>query len=336
MPFRDLPADRKQILRTIDNKKDFLLKHPAPQGQASLSIEVSSAGTVVPAAARDYVVITTSAMMSAFGSLTTHRQSAAGGNFTTYIKDIATILTNYSGVDDAEKIRNFIIDMYTNFGTKYVVLGGDCDGAHGSQTISTRGCYALVNGGFPPDDDPDEYIPADLYFGCLDGTWNYDGDSLWGESNDGIGGGDIDWQSEVYVGRIPADNATEATRQINKIIAYETGTPPFKTLLVGEDLGWTNPWGGDRMDWVYGYMNSMPATKLYDKNGTWAKSTLLSHINSNTHNWLNHLGHGNPTWNMKLANADVASMTNTNYFFNYTEACYSGSIDGRWGGGLWF
>ena len=340
-PFRNLPADRKQILRTIDNKNDFLLLNPAPasQGQNSLSPEKSSGGAEIvrPAAARDYVVITTSAMISAFTNLTNHRQSAAGGSFTTHIEDIANILVTYSGVDDAEKMRNFIIDMNDNYGAKYVVLGGDCDGAHGTQTISTRGCYALVNGGSPPDDDPDHYIPADLYFGCLDGTWNNDGDSLWGESNDGVEGADIDWESEVYVGRIPANNATEATAQINKIIAYETGSPPYKTLLVGENMDSTPTWGGDRMDWVYGYMNSMPKTELYDRDhasNNWPKSDLLTHINSNNHNWLNHMGHANPTWNMKLANADVASMTNSQYFFHYTQACYSGSIDGRgWGPG---
>jgi len=334
MPSRNRPEDRKQILRTIDNKDDFLLQMPAVQGQKSKNIEESSALQDNPLALRDYVVITTAGMVAAFQALTNHRQSAAGGSFTTYIETISNIKNNYSGVDDAEKMRNFIKDMYTNYGTKYVVLGGDCDGVHGSQTISTRGCYALVNGGSPPDQDPDYYIPCDLYFGCLDGTWNNDGDSLWGESNDGVGGADIDWYSEVYVGRIPADNATEATAQINKIIAYETGSPPYKTLLVGEQLDATPTWGGDRMDWVHGYMNYMPNTKLYDKNGTWAKSNLLSHINSDTHNWLNHMGHGNPNWNMKLANNDVASMTNSQYFFHYTQACYSGSIDGRgWGPG---
>ena len=338
-PSRNLPADRKQILRNIDNKNDFLLLNPEPasQKQNSLSEEKSSAGEEIiwPTAERDYVVITTSAMISAFTNLTNHRQSTAGGNFTTHIEDIANILSTYPGVDDAEKMRNFIIDTYTNYGTKYVVLGGDCDGAHGTQTISTRGCYALTNGGYPPDDDPDHYIPSDLYFGCLDGTWNNDGDGLWGESNDGVGGGDIDWYSEVYVGRIPADNATEATNQINKIIAYETGSPPNKTLLVGEQMDSDPTWAGDRIDWVHGYMNSMPKTELYDRDHTsndWPKSDLLNHINSNTHNWLNHLGHGNPIWNMKLANADVASMANSRYFFLYTQACYSGSIDGRWWG----
>ena len=86
------------------------------------------------------------------------------------------------------------------------------------------------------------------------------------------------------------------------------------------------------MDWVYDGMKSMPKVELYDREGTWAKSDLLSEINSNSNDWLNHLGHGNRTWNMKLGNSDIASMTNTKGFFLYTQACYSGSIDGRtWG-----
>ena len=174
-------------------------------------------------------------MEAAFQALTDHRESAAGGNFSTYIETIENIRSNYSGVDDAERMRNFIIDMYNNYGDAVRVAGAVTAMApHGSQLISTRGC--LAGPIFTQDGAiTDSYIPADLYFGCLDGSWNNDGDNFWGESNDGIGGGDIDWYSEVYVGRIPADNASEATEQINKIIAYETGAPPFHTLPGGAE-----------------------------------------------------------------------------------------------------
>lgn len=325
VPFRNSPLDRKAILHSIDNKGDFLELYPPP-GRKSLSKEQASGSQSPSQGNREYVVITTSSLISAFTTLTDHRASAAGGSFTTHIENIANILAVYPGIDSAEKVRNFIIDMRNSHGTEYVVLGGDCDGLPASQAIPIRGCYAVVG------PHTDSYIPADLYFGCLDGTWNNDGDSLWGESNDGIGGGDIDWSSEVYVGRIPADSATEATTQINKIIAYETGNPPWKTLLVGEKLDSAPTWGGDRMDWVYSYMNSMPKTELYDRDhssNNWPKSNLLAYINLDNYNWLNHLGHGNPNWNMKLANADIASMTNNKHFFHYTQACYSGSIDGR-------
>ena len=29
------------------------------------------------------------------------------------------------------------------------------------------------------------YLPSDLYYSCLDGTYNYDGDDRWGEPTDG-------------------------------------------------------------------------------------------------------------------------------------------------------
>ena len=110
-----------------------------------------------------------------------------------YIEDIDV---HYPGIDLAEKMRNFIREMYTNHGTQYILLGGDSDGSPESQTIPTRLVYGQAG------DFTDYHIPSDLYFGCLDGSWNGDGDAFWGELYDGENGGDIDWFSEVYVGRV--------------------------------------------------------------------------------------------------------------------------------------
>ncbi|HAY39658.1 MAG TPA: hypothetical protein DCY53_10230, partial [Desulfobacteraceae bacterium] len=204
------------------------------------------------------------------------------------------------------------------------MLGGDCDGPPENQVIPTRGCYAHVG------DYTDAYIPSDLYFGCLDGSWNFDGDALWGEINDGINGGDIDWFSEVYVGRIPADDYTEAMNQINKIIAFETHDSPTNILLTGEELE-SSTWGGDRMDWLYSYMGSTPKTTLYDRNwedNNWPKSQLLTYINSNQFYSINYSGHSTIFSDIKLNNADIYTMTNDKYFFVYSQGCYAGSIDG--------
>jgi hypothetical protein len=214
--------------------------------------------------------------------------------------------------------------MYTHYGTQYVVLGGDCDGTSENQVIPTRGCYAQVSG------YTDSYIPSDLYFGCLDGSWNSDGDERWGEINDGINGGDIDWFSEVYVGRIPADNYTEAMNQINKIIAFETHSSPTKILLTGKELE-SSTWGGDRMDWLYSFMGSIPKTTLYDRtweDNNWPKSQLLTYINSNQYYSINYSGHSTIFSDIKLSNNDVHAMTNNKYFFVYSQGCYAGSIDG--------
>lgn len=325
MPFRNAFKDRKKILSTIDNGDDFLRRYPASQPLRPTGVSPITEGSSSTQGSRQYVVITTAAMAPAFQALTTYRASAAGGGYTTYIETIDTIDAVYSGIDLAEKMRNFIRDMYINYGTQYVVLGGDCDGPPEKQVIPTRGCYAQVG------DVVDASIPSDLYFGCLDGSWNGDGDARWGETNDGVDGGDIDWSSEVYVGRIPADDTTEAMNQITKIIAFETDNRPNKILLVGEKLE-DATWGGDRLDWLYDYMGSTAKTELYDRDwahNTWPASQLLTYINSNAYYWIDHVGHSGESYNMKLYNDDILSMTNNRYFFVYSQGCYSGSMDNR-------
>jgi hypothetical protein len=320
MPFRNSPIDREKILNTIDNTEDFIRFYKSTDNGVLTASEESSEA----AATRKYVVITTAELSPAFESLTAYRASSEGGGYTTYIEDIDDIAATYSGIDLAEKMRNFIKDMYTNYGTQYVVLGGDCDGPPEYQVIPTRGCYAHV------DNYIDANIPSDLYFGCLDGSWNSDGDEYWGEINDGINGGDIDWFSEVYVGRIPADDYSEAMNQINKIISFETHSIPAKILLAGEQLD-SATWGGDRMDWLYSFMGSIPKTTLYDRDwesNDWPKLQLLRYINSNEYSFINYSGHSTVFSDMKLTKDDIYKMNNNTYFFVYSQGCYTGSLDG--------
>jgi len=331
MPYRNSFEDSEKILNIIDNKDDFLKLSRVSENEMTAKFLSASEEPSAATDSRQYVVITTSELSPAFETLTAYRASAEGGGYTTYIEYIDDIAAIYSGVDLAEKMRNFIKDMYTNFGTQYVVLGGDCDGPPENQVIPTRGCYARVG------DYTDAYIPSDLYFGCLDGSWNSDGDDRWGEINDGIDGSDIDWFSEVYVGRIPADDYTEAMNQINKIIAFETHDSPTKILLTGEELEYLT-WGGDRMDWLYSFMGSTPKTELYDRSSAfynWPKSQLLTYINSNQFNSINYSGHSTIFTDMKLTNNDIYEMTNDKYFFVYSQGCYAGSIDGHYSDGTY-
>ena len=319
--FRNFDTDKESILSFIDNDSYFL------NNIYDLEIsKLNSTSSKLTDNERQYLIITTSDLEDYFQQLTTYRQSTAGGGFNTYIETVEYIDQNFSGRDLAEKIRNYIIYCYANHGTQFVVLGGDADGVQENQVIPTRGTYAVVGS------TTETYIPSDLYYGCLDGNWNYDGDALWGEANDGIDGGDIDWISEVYVGRIPADTATEVFNFITKIISYETGNNPHKTLLVGEQLDSTPTWGGDRMDWVYGYMNYMPNSQIYDRDwsgNNWSSAELISLINTNEYDWINHLGHANTWYAMKMYYTEVASLGNNVYSFIYTQGCYPGAFDNR-------
>lgn len=329
--FRNISTDNSMIIDEIDNKSDF---------------NTDLQPTAVIGEARQYIVITTAALELVYSKLTDFRSTYLGGGYTTHIETIENIEANYSGIDRAEKIRNYIIDSYNNNGTQFVVLGGDADGAMNEQMIPIRGTSSSVS------IYSDQNIPTDLYYGCLDGTWNSDNDNLWGEHNDGIAGGDIDWDSEVYVGRIAADNAIEANNHIDKIIAFETSaTHKDKALLLGQKLNSDPTWGGDRVDWVYEAMSpEVSVDKLYDRdlNGAgvannpdniWSKSDFVDMINSNEYLMLHHLGH---SWNggvmsmsVTESNDDMSLLTNSDFFFVYTQGCYSSSIDNKSSGGIY-
>jgi hypothetical protein len=239
------------------------------------------------------------------------------------------VLSQYQGVDDAEKIRNCIIDIYEQYATlEYVALGGD------DEILEHRG---LSFTGSETDHD----IAADLYFAALDGNWNNNGNSWYGEP------GEDDLVAELAVGRFPVDSPTEITNIVNKTLMYsrEPVTADLEeALMVGEDLGWT-PWGGDYKDevmngssmWGYttvGFPANFNVGTLYDRNGTWNPNQLIALLNGGLH-LLNHLGHSDVTYNMKLYTSSINNsvMTNNgvnhNFYILYSQGCYSGSFDNR-------
>jgi len=61
----------------------------------------------------------------------------------------------------------------------------------------------------------DDDIPADLYYSALDGTWNDDGDNLWGEI------GEDDLLPDVSVGRMSFSNSAELANILNKSMMYQ-------------------------------------------------------------------------------------------------------------------
>ncbi len=255
----------------------------------------------------------------------------------------------YDGADHQAEIRNFIKDAYENWGTEYVLLAGDGDGGSNfggerqEAIIPARGFYDSVNGGLIADAN----IPADLYYACLDGNFNYDGDGNYGEAHDGEGGGEVDLLAEVCVGRAPVDSTDEISEFVKKTLAYEGCTPGSGYLasacMLGEKL-WEGVYATSSMEDVrlgadkYGLLtkgfaefNSFltTSTKYDGAQPTWTANDLKTLINNGVH-ILNHLGHSNVGIVMKLYNADIDSLTNTNkYIFAYSQGCYAGAFDDR-------
>ncbi len=248
---------------------------------------------------------------------------------------VENIYTSYSGADNQEKIRNCITDYYQNYGISYVILGGDADPA--TPVVPHRGFYSNTEYGY---DDSD--IPSDMYFSCLDGNWNTNGNGYWGEP------GEDDLYAEVSIGRLCVDNATEIENSTHKLYMYQN-EPVIddieKALMIGELL-WDGIWGkmyktqietGGTFDGytTIGIGEEMAIEQLYEQDGNWSHSQVFAQYNTTGVNLLNHLGHCDVTYNMTMYNSDINTTNFQNngvtrgYAIEYSQGCYCGSYDNR-------
>jgi hypothetical protein len=173
--FRGQAADQRQAVRKVDNPA-VAKTYPAASG-GPRSYEL--------------LIITTSTLAPSFQPLMDYHN--AHGMPT----EIHT--TTEIGSSNPDNIRDYIRERYLNDGIEYVLIGADDD------VIAAKDLYVDTGEGYVATD-----MPGDLYFGCLDGTYNFDGDSRWGEPTDGDGGHDVDLVYDVYIGRACADNAADA------------------------------------------------------------------------------------------------------------------------------
>ena len=321
--LRNSPATERKIRRLAMN----------PEASKSYAYP---AGRTYPA--HDILLISNQALLPHFDSYIAFKESTGY-----LVKTVTTeyILSNFTGVDDQEKIRNCIIDSYANDGIEAVILGGDADPANASErVIPHRGMYVAM--GSYTDTD----IPADLYYSNLDGTWNDDGDNRWGEP------GEEDLYSEVSVGRICVDDATEILNMTNKLTAYQDApvvSDIEKALMIGESLDATT-WGGNSKDEIAngssnngfttaGIPGNFNISYLYERDGDWNRYDVFDQFNLTGVNLLNHLGHSNVYYNMKMNTSQFSSATFTNdgvsrgYVIGYSQGCYNGSFDNRGTGG---
>ncbi|MBC7080935.1 MAG: choice-of-anchor J domain-containing protein [Thermoplasmatales archaeon] len=317
--FRGIEEDREIVTKTVDNPRE-VLTYP-----------------LNPSHSCEYVIITTEALKNTPGTynFTTLMNSKIAKGMNATIVTVEWIYSNFAGVDNAEKIRNFIKWAYQEWHTQYVLLGGDAD--DGREVIPVRKLWVQTYAGGLTD-----YIPCDLYYACLDGSYNYDGDDKWGEPNDGEGGKEVDLRAEVYVGRAPVDNAVELANFVRKTLEYDTSEDSYlhNVLFCAEYIG-----GGGIADYGSSYKEEMrngsnangyytvgiPGDEyniitLYDSTTyTWSAGDLANVINSGIH-IVNHLGHASYDNVMRFYIPDVIQLRNTRYFILYSQGCFAGEF----------
>jgi hypothetical protein len=250
----------------------------------------------------EWVLITPESFVDSFEPL---RDWKLLKGYTTAIVTMEYINANYSGVDEAERIRNFIIDAYENWSTQWVVLGGDCG------FVKERRGYVVIGG----CSEDDQLIPCDLYFSDLDGTWNQDGDGHWGEWPDD----NPDMFPDVYVSRYPVVQPSFVDTVVSKTLTYEKEIPAGHTLdalFLGAYLDSSTSGGTakDRVDLLYLPAQFDPITKLYQKFGTISRAAVIAQMNAGNCAVVNHCAHANytiiGTGNDNMSGADAYALTN--------------------------
>lgn len=285
----------------------------------------------------DYLLITTEEMKHAVADYTIDdllRLREAQG-LQTAVLTLKEIESNYIGEDLPAKIRNAIKAYVTDHGTKYVFIAGD-------HSVVPARILTVFWGSAGPERFQ---AASDLYYQCHDGSFNEDGDSLYGEmATDGPGWNQMDFMPEVAIGRTPAENPIELSNFIAKTLRYETS--PSKTealqrvLFAGEHLGFTGDMlyakpsleelrlGADVGGFIndgFSNINDIETQTLYDadrpESGRWGKREISDSINSNRFSILSHVGHGLTSEGLHMKNGDVAKLNNSFPLFLYSEAC---------------
>ncbi|MCY2930069.1 MAG: C25 family cysteine peptidase [Planctomycetota bacterium] len=258
-----------------------------------------------------------------------------------------SIAATYSGADLQAQIRNAIIDYHANHNVGYVLLGGD------DTVVPDRNAYVAVGSYIVPD------MPTDLYYGSLTGTWDANGNGVYGAPAD-----NVSLNYDVVVARYPVRTADQVQTLFNKVLAFET-TPVTsnwakKALDVGNKL-WDTFAPGTYNDMVinhtvsdaelkmrYGdsqyiqpYFPQRQTDYLFDTYTSWDGSTagdyLLNSANlltamGNGYQFMNVDTHGSDTlWGLEsgyFSTSDIAGMTQKiNVPFVTTIACNTGAFD---------
>ncbi|MBN2269586.1 MAG: hypothetical protein JXN61_03175 [Sedimentisphaerales bacterium] len=347
-------AAKAELLATVDNPS--LLKCYAES--AAPVEELDGASPRLRGGPYKYVIITSEALANAPGpwNFQALRDRKIAQGMTAGIVTTEAIYAGYDGTrpdggtDNQTSIRNFLTDAYQGWGTEYVLLGGT------NSIVPARMFWvdSLVG-------DVDT-MPVDMYYGCVDPeqcTFDYDADGDYGEPTDGVGGGEVDLYAEICVGRAVVQNDAELANFIKKTLTYAATDDEYlpRVSMVGEYLGFggVSDYAKDSLEQIrlggdydgyftYGFENHpqpnfwgfntvgcLPDNPtccwpLYDKDYDWPEEDLICLMNEGIHIF-NHLGHANFTYSMKLDTSDLSRLTNTDYFFIYSQSCQPGGFD---------
>ncbi len=268
----------------------------------------------------EYLIITSPPLDTIFQRLADWKQMKG---IPSSLRTVQWIEANYPGRDRQERIRNYLKTL-PDSGVKWVLLGGDVD------IIPCRYAYAMTCSAFYHQRE--DLLPCDLYYSDLDGNWNFDGDTIFGEVGDSI-----DLYPDLYVGRAPVNTISEAQAFVNKTLTYEKNPPAdyIRNVLFFAEVLWSNPYTDagihkDKME-RESFASDFNITKLYERLGNENREAVMAEIRRGK-NLANHDGHGwinlMSTGVGSLNNQDMDTITNPGRFgILYSIGCWTSAFD---------
>jgi hypothetical protein len=269
-PLRYLPTDQKILLA---QNVSFTIIYTEPAEEATAQTVLKN------------LIITSDTLEPYAIQLATYKNSTG---ISSRAVNLTWVYKNYDGIDRQEQIRNCIKDFATSYGITYVTIFGDAD-------------QVPVRSVFVNDTEAGEpYVPTDLYYGDLDGTWDDNNDGIYGDRRYD----NVDGIPDVYVGRIPPSLANQAQTAVDKIIGYQQqfNTSESWTRRVvlaagtGSGDGFSNPFG-IAFPFLKNYTANINVNKdivkLYEAYGNLSTGSMASELNKGAL-FANFAGHGNP------------------------------------------
>ena len=307
-----------------------------------------SGGLCDPADTYEWVLITNNSLNDTTGctynwsDLLIHRESESNLNcikLTVEDIDACSAYWNDTGTfnDSQAHIREFCKDAYQDWGTQYILLGGDWDGTASHQIVP----YRL----FTDRDEEDTYdtMACDMYYSHLDGDWYYDAQSIWGG---GYNSGANDLYGELYIGRLAVWSADMISNAVYKIINIDTNNSLSQNWrrtcsFWGGDLGWTatskqymdeirlgtNTYrtftGFEEWNTAHPNITIDTTERLYHADlGATYKTYFTNSIEDDNASIVNHLDHSGSSTPFGLTNWDYKYNNKT--FFGYSQGCLGG------------
>jgi len=198
----------------------------------------------------DYLIIAPANFQSALQPLVDHKNNLEPPVRTKLVT--LEEIPSGVGVDRQEDIKYFIKEKKEEWGITYLLLVGA--GVEGEEIFPVRHAWVSSEG-------HEDYFPSDLYYADLYNStggfsnWDYDGDGKFAEHPTDIP--NIDVIPDVYLGKLPANDANEVKVIVNKVIQYKAHNKMTNKILQmgGDSFTDDNIYEGE-------YANTIVLTKL--------------------------------------------------------------------------